>query len=194
MPGPVVGAAAGVAHDAGVSTLLADRPVIGIVHPGAMGAAIGSALKPVASAVIWAAAGRSYRTSKRAEIADLVGVPDVAALVARADVVISVVPGPAAREVAEQVVAARTGPLLYVDASAGSAEVVQEIGALLGPDSLVEAVLLGPPAYEAGRTEIWLAGAAAEAVAALFAGSPFAARVVGAEPGTARAASGRITR
>ena len=53
------------------------RPVIGILHPGVMGASVGSALKPVAGAVIWAAAGRSVTTSKRAEIADLVGVPDL---------------------------------------------------------------------------------------------------------------------
>lgn len=52
---------------------LPSRPVIGVLHPGAMGASVGSALKPVAGAVIWAAAGRSITTSKRAEIADLVG-------------------------------------------------------------------------------------------------------------------------
>ena len=40
-----------------------------------MGAALGAALKPVAAQVIWAAAGRSDATSKRAEIADLVAVP-----------------------------------------------------------------------------------------------------------------------
>jgi hypothetical protein len=70
----------------------ATAPVIGILHPGAMGAAVGNALKPVAGAVIWAAAGRSLTTSKRAETADLVGVPDVAELARRADVVISVCP------------------------------------------------------------------------------------------------------
>ena len=50
------------------------RPVIGVLHPGAMGASIGSALKPVAAAVVWAAAGRTQATSKRAELADLVGI------------------------------------------------------------------------------------------------------------------------
>ena len=86
--------------DAVVDETLPPRPVIGVLHPGAMGAAIGSALKPVAGAVIWAAAGRSQSTSKRAELADLVGVPDVAALARRADVVVSIVPPHAARDVA----------------------------------------------------------------------------------------------
>src|SRR5207342_1365369 len=48
-----------------------------------------AALKPAAGAVIWAAAGRSLTTSKRAETADLVGVPDVAELARRSDVIIS---------------------------------------------------------------------------------------------------------
>ena len=64
-----------------------------------MGAAVGSALRPRAGAVIWAAAGRSRATSKRAELADLVGVPDVAALARRSDVIVSVCPPHAAREV-----------------------------------------------------------------------------------------------
>ena len=57
-----------------------------------MGAALGAALKPVAGQVIWAAAGRSDATSKRAELADLVAVPDIAELVARSDLVISICP------------------------------------------------------------------------------------------------------
>ena len=95
--------------------MLPPRPVIGILHPGAMGAAVGNALKPVAGAVIWAAAGRSLTTSKRAETADLVGVPDVAELARRADVVISVCPPDAARAVAEEVAradSAAPGPAL----------------------------------------------------------------------------------
>lgn len=173
----------------GVMTELPARPVIGVLHPGAMGAAIGSALKPAASAVIWAAAGRSDRTSKRAEIADLVGVPDVAELVRRADVVFSVCPPHAARDVAEQVAAARAGDLIHVEASADSAQAVEEIGALLGVDSVVDAAVVGPPAYEPGGAEIWLSGRRARAVAALFEGSPFTARVIEGELGAARSAA-----
>ena len=103
--------------------MLPPRPVIGILHPGAMGAAVGNALKPAAGAVIWAAAGRSLTTSKRAETADLVGVPDVAELTRRADVIISVCPPDAARSVAEEVAThvdpGRAGPV-YVDATAVS--------------------------------------------------------------------------
>lgn len=170
--------------------VLPPRPVIGILHPGVMGASVGSALKPVAGAVIWAAAGRSITTSKRAEIADLVGVPDLAELAARADVIVSVCPPHAARDVADQVAAALVGRSdrpLYVDANAVSPATVQGIGELLGPDGVVDGAIIGPPAWEPGRTVLWLSGAAAPVVAGLFRGSPFEARVLGAELGPASA-------
>lgn len=152
--------------------------MIGILHPGVMGASVGSALKPVAGAVIWAAAGRSITTSKRAEIADLVGVPDVAELARRSDVIISVCPPDAALDVAEQVAAAVADPPLFVDANAVSPATVRGIGELLGTDHVVDGAIIGPPAWEPGHTVLWLAGDAAPAVASLFAGSPFTARVL----------------
>lgn len=174
----------------GVDARVPDRPVIGILHPGVMGAAVGSALKRVAGAVVWAAAGRSVTTSKRAEIADLVGVPDVAELARRAHVIISVCPPHAARAVAEQVAAAvagRSDPPLYVEANAVSPATVQGIGALLGPERVVDGAIIGPPAWEPGQTVLWLSGAAAPEIAALFDGSPFEARVLGTELGPASA-------
>lgn len=164
------------------------RPVVGVLHPGVMGAALGSALKAKAGAVVWAAAGRSVATSKRAEIADLVGVPDVAAVARRAHVIVSICPPDAALAVAEQVAAGvgdRPHPPLYVDANTVEPAVVAEIVALFGAGNVVDGRVDGPPAWERGSTELLLAGARAAEVAGLFAGSPFAARVVGAEPGEA---------
>ena len=166
------------------------RPVIGVLHPGVMGAAVGSALKRRASAVIWAAAGRSITTSKRAEIADLVGVPDLAELARRADVIISVCPPHAAREMAEQVAAAlvdRPDPPLYVDANAVSPATAGAIGGLLGAEHVVDGAIIGPPAWEPGSTVLWLSGPAADEIAELFAGSPFSARVLGPDLGAASA-------
>jgi 3-hydroxyisobutyrate dehydrogenase-like beta-hydroxyacid dehydrogenase len=158
------------------------RPVVGILHPGAMGAALGAALKPVAAQVIWAAAGRSDETSKRAELADLVAVPDAAELVARSDLVISICPPHAAVDVARQVQAAARGdrPTLYVDAIASIAE-------LLGAERVVDGAIIGGPAWQRGDTVLWLAGDGAESVAALFAVSPFEARVLPGGLGSASA-------
>lgn len=166
------------------------RPVIGILHPGAMGAALGSALKPVAGAVVWAAAGRSQATSKRAELADLVGVPDLAELARRSHVVVSICPPHAALDVAEQVAAAvadRPDPPLYVDANAVSPTTVDRIAALLGPARVVDGAVIGPPAWEAGKSVLWLSGESAAPVADLFAGSPFTARILDGGLGAASA-------
>jgi 3-hydroxyisobutyrate dehydrogenase-like beta-hydroxyacid dehydrogenase len=166
------------------------RPVIGVLHPGAMGAAVGAALRPAAGSVIWAAAGRTRETSKRAELADLVGVPDVAALVRRADVIVSVCPPQAALEVAEEVGAALGTSArrpVYVDANAVAPGTVRRIGDVVGLDDAVDGAIIGPPAWERGRTVLWLSGPAAADVAALFARSPFDARVLGSDLGTASA-------
>ena len=162
--------------------------MVGVLHPGAMGAAIGSALRARAGAVIWAAAGRSRATSKRAELADLVAVPDVAAVARRSDVIVSVCPPHAAREVADEVATAldERRPI-YVDANAVSPATVRAIAARLGPDRVVDGAIIGPPAWEPGHTVLWLSGPAAADVAELFAGSPFEARVLGTELGTASA-------
>ena len=175
-----------------MSAAIPPRPVVGVLHPGAMGAAVGSALRPRAGVVIWAAAGRSRATSKRAELADLVGVPDVAALVRRSDVIVSVCPPHAARALADEVAAALPArdpgrPPVYVDANAVSPATVAAVAERLPGAVVVDGAIIGPPAWEPGHTTLWLAGPAAGEVAALFAGSPFAARVLGPERGSASA-------
>ena len=166
------------------------RPVIGVLHPGVMGAALGSALKPVAGAVVWAAAGRSVPTSKRAELADLVGVPDLPALARRAHVIVSICPPHAALDVATQVARALDGRAdrpVFVDTNAVPPATVAAIAELLGPEHVVDGSVVGPPAWERGSTVLWLAGTAAGEVAALFDRSPFDARVLGPELGAASA-------
>jgi hypothetical protein len=165
---------------------LPSRPVVGMLHPGAMGAALGAALKPVAGEVVWADAGRSHATAKRAELADLVAVPDVPQLVSRSDLVISICPPHAALDVAKQV-AAVNRPVLFLDANAVAPATVRMIGDLLGVEHVVDGGIIGPPAWERGSTVLWLSGTAAGAVAALFAGSAFDASVLGDELGQASA-------
>jgi hypothetical protein len=51
----------------------------------------------------------------------------------------------------------------------------------------VDGAFIGPPAWEAGHTVLLLSGTHAAAVAELFSGSPFEARVLGPDPGSASA-------
>lgn len=193
VPGPPLRNDAGMsANSERPAGQLGRRPVVGVLHPGAMGAALGSALKARAGVVIWADGGRSHATAKRAELADLIAVPDVAALAQRADLVISICPPHAALEVAEEVAAGLAGRdraswPLYLDANAVAPGTVRRIGELLGADRVVDGAVIGPPAWETGHTVLWLSGAAAGEVAGLFDGSPFDTRVLGAEVGAASA-------
>jgi 3-hydroxyisobutyrate dehydrogenase-like beta-hydroxyacid dehydrogenase len=149
-----------------------------------MGASIGAALKARAGQVIWAAAGRSYETSKRAELADLVAVRDVAELVRCADVVISICPPAAARDLAAEV-ASFGRPALYVDANAVAVETVTQIERMFGTNRTVDAAIIGPPAWRAGSTVLWVAGEQADTLAELFGGSAVEARVLGKQLGSA---------
>jgi len=170
-------------------TELGARPVVGVLHPGAMGASLGAALKARAGQVVWAADGRSYATAKRAELADLVAVRDVAELVAIADVVVSICPPAAALDVAKQVNghASAGRPALYVDANAVAPGTVEQLGALLGPERVVDACVIGPPAWRPDTTQLWASGTSAEAVVELFAGSTVEAHALGPRLGSASA-------
>ncbi|MCI0686025.1 MAG: DUF1932 domain-containing protein [Sporichthyaceae bacterium] len=165
---------------------LAERPVVGVLHPGEMGASLGAALKARAGQVVWAAQGRSDATAKRAELADLVAVRDLAELVGCADVVVSICPPAAAFDMAQQV-RDHGQPRIYLDANAVSPGTVEKIGALFGPDRVVDGSLIGPPAWRPDTTQLWLAGTAAGAVAELFAGSPVRAQLLGDRLGSASA-------
>ena len=69
---------------------------VGLVHPGRMGAAVGREPAGAGTRVVWCAAGRSEATVRRAGEAGLDPVPDLAALAAACDLVISLCPPAAA--------------------------------------------------------------------------------------------------
>jgi 3-hydroxyisobutyrate dehydrogenase-like beta-hydroxyacid dehydrogenase len=158
--------------------------VVGLLHPGEMGSAVGAQLRTRGIRVLWASEGRSGETAGRAAAAGLEDAGSVGELARRSQVVLSICPPHAALEVARSV-AGFEG--IYVDANAVAPATVQGIGELLGAHRVVDGAIIGPPAWEPGRTVLWLSGAAAPAVAALFTGSPFAARVLGPDLGAASA-------
>jgi len=160
---------------------------IGLLHPGAMGASVGAALVAAGHCVRWAAAGRSEATRKRAARAKLLEADDVALVVRESEWIVCVCPPDAARDVAEQVLAAGFRGL-YVDANAIAPQTARAIGELIedGGADFVDAGVVGPPAWSSDTTHLHLAGVRAEEVAAAFAGTNVEARVL---PGDAGAAS-----
>lgn len=170
---------------------MSSRSEIGLLHPGAMGASLGAALLKNAPAVLWAGTGRSPVTRVRAQQAGLTEVADVRALTARVRTVVSICPPHAAEDLARQVAecagrGAGDGSLdLYVDANAVAPSTVERIAQIIGPERVVDAALVGPPAWQRGTTVLWLSGPRADDAARLFADTALDVRVLGNRLGQA---------
>jgi 3-hydroxyisobutyrate dehydrogenase-like beta-hydroxyacid dehydrogenase len=162
---------------------------IGLLHPGAMGAAVGAQLVATGQRCVWVPDGRGPATRERASAAGLVAVADPGEL-ASCEVVLSVCPPAAALEVAQQV--ARTGFTgCYVDANAISPRRSQEIADLLtaGGAIVVDGGIVGPPPRRPDTTRLYLSGAddAVSRVRSLFAGTTLTPVAVPGPVGSASA-------
>jgi 3-hydroxyisobutyrate dehydrogenase-like beta-hydroxyacid dehydrogenase len=152
-------------------------PTVGVLHPGEMGSALASLLSVRGAAVLWASEGRSAATAERARALD--DAETVEELARRSDVILSVCPPHAAREVAESV---RGFDGLYVDANAVSPATARSL-----PGRVVDGGIVGPPPHSAGTTRLFLSGPDAGAVAELFAGTALETPVVSDRVGDASA-------
>jgi 3-hydroxyisobutyrate dehydrogenase-like beta-hydroxyacid dehydrogenase len=144
--------------------------IVGLLHPGEMGAAVGRTLQANGHEVLWASEGRSDATHRRAATFRDAGT--VAALAAEAELVLSICPPHAAVAVARSV----TGlDGVYVDANAISPLRAHEVAAI--QPRFVDGGIVGGPPDRPGTT-LYLSGSGAAAVAALFVGSNLEPRVV----------------
>ena len=177
-------------HPACPTECRGERVIIGLLHPGQMGAAIASRLVHHGHSVLWHPEGRSAATEKRASEAGAQPVDDLRALLAEAEVVLSICPAAAAEEVAELV--ARHGYNgTYVDANAISPQRMRHIGALLvhAGAEVVDAVISGPPPKKSTAPRIYLAGPDKHTapVHNLFASCAFSTTVLSESIGSASA-------
>ena len=155
--------------------------VIGLLHPGEMGSAVGEVLRSAGHTVLWASEGRSAETVARAAGFEDAGT--TSELARRSEVILSVCPPHAALDVARSVTGFEG---VYVDANAVSPATAREVGdAVAG--SFVDGGIIGPPPREPGSTRLYLAGSEAQTVAGLFDGTALDARVLPGAPGTASA-------
>lgn len=159
---------------------------IGIVHPGSMGAALATALTDTHE-VLWASAGRSDETARRARSANLAEVSGLPEVAEHSDVIVSVCPPHVAEDIAKQIARVRTGGLLYIDANSVAPETVRRIAGMFPTGAVVDAAVTGSPRLDLSATTLWLSGPRTAEVASLFAGSLVATRTVGAQVGQASA-------
>ena len=164
---------------------------VGIVSPGAMGSAVGAAYRAGGSRAVATVVGRSARTRVLAERAGLELLPDLDAVVADSDLVLSIVPPGEAGASAAAIAAAagRTGSHpLVADWNAVSPATVRELGQLLAEAGLelVDGSISGGPPRSDYRTRVYFSGASAARLAA-SAPAWLDARLVGDEVGLASA-------
>jgi 3-hydroxyisobutyrate dehydrogenase-like beta-hydroxyacid dehydrogenase len=168
-----------------------DGTLVGLLHPGEMGAAVGQCLAAAGHTVLWVPEGRSAASAARAGAAGLSPAEGgLAELVRRAGVIVSVVPPHAALDVARQVAGAGFGGV-YVDANAISPATAREVASVTGAAgaSYVDGGIIGTPPVAPGFIRLYLSGTRAEPVQRLFAGSAADVRVIGGDPADVGSAS-----
>ena len=156
--------------------------VVGVLHPGEMGAVVAGALRERGETVLWASAGRSAATAERAEAAGLEDAGDIAEVCRRCEILLSICPPHAALDLAREA-SGFTG--IYLDANAIAPATARAVAGL--QPRLVDGGIVGPPPTEPGTTRLYLSGGEAAEIAALFSGTSLDARVISDQVGAASA-------
>jgi 3-hydroxyisobutyrate dehydrogenase-like beta-hydroxyacid dehydrogenase len=156
--------------------------IVGVLHPGDMGAAVAGMLSARGETVLWASAGRSAATAGRAEAAGLEDAGDVEEVCRRCEILLSICPPHAALEVA-RAASGFTG--IYVDANAIAPDTARAVAEL--QPRLVDGGIVGPPPTGPGTTRLYVSGGQAAEIAALFSGTNVDARVISEQVGAASA-------
>ena len=166
------------------------KKTVAVLHPGEMGGAVAANLVARGHRVVWAGAGRSAASRKRAEDAGLEDLETLARAVSAADVVLSVSPPHAAMETARAVAAAGFRGA-YVDANAVSPETTRAVGRVVeaAGASYVDGGITGPPPVQGGRRRprLYLSGKRSAEIVTLFEGCIIEAIGLGESIGAASA-------
>ncbi|HEX4705565.1 MAG TPA: DUF1932 domain-containing protein [Pseudonocardiaceae bacterium] len=148
--------------------------IIGLLHPGKMGAAIGAQLVAAGHRVLWCPAGRSDRTAARAAAAGLKKVGSLAEMLAGSEIVFAVCP-PANAEQLAGAIADHGFFGLFVEANAINPNRMTTIAdrVRLAGATVVDGAIIGPPPDADRRARFYLSGppAAVDAVHRLLHGS-----------------------
>lgn len=165
---------------------------IAILYPGDMGSAVGGALREHGYDVMTCLAERGEGSRSRAERAGFRTVPDLDAIAAEADLILSILPPEAALDTARKIADAmgrvgRTPP--YADCNAVSPDSTREIGGVLekaGAPYIDGGIVGSPPGKGAQPVRFFVSGPHAGIMAELD-GKGIDVRLSGDEIGRASA-------
>ena len=161
---------------------------VGILSPGDMGHGVGRALRERNGLrVVTDLSGRSDRTRGLAEAAGFEDLGSLDAVVAEADLVLSIMPPAAAEGFAEELAGriGADGPV-FADMNAVAPETVRRIAARFPADRFVDGGIVGPSPKGPKPTRFYVSGAPAAVMEAL-ASDRIAVRPLGPEVGRASA-------
>jgi 3-hydroxyisobutyrate dehydrogenase-like beta-hydroxyacid dehydrogenase len=163
-----------------------DKSVIGVLHPGEMGAAVGACLTQRGLTVLWASAGRSPSTADRAAAGRMRDVGTAGEMARQAGVILSICPPHAALEVARSTAGFRG---IYVDANAVSPATSREVATTVEAEGAeyVDGGIIGAPPRSPGDSRLYLSGPRASEVSDLFSDTALQAQVIGDGIGQASA-------
>jgi 3-hydroxyisobutyrate dehydrogenase-like beta-hydroxyacid dehydrogenase len=155
---------------------LTGTSVIGLLHPGEMGAAVGRCLTAAGYQVLWASEGRGPQTAARARDAGLTDMQTVRRVASEADLILSICPPHAALDVAWAV---HGFAGLYLDANAIAPGTAREVAQLITGSGgrYVDGGIIGPPPVTPGSTRLYLSGSDSAELAALFRETPLEPRI-----------------
>lgn len=133
--------------------------VLGVLHPGSMGAAVAAQARLRGAEVLWCPTGRSTSTRERAERYGLTPVSDLSEMTERADIILSLCPPAVAEDVARSV-AVRSYTRIYVDGNAVSPATMANISAimLVAGATVVDGSVIGSPPSASKSTRLYLSG------------------------------------
>ncbi len=153
-----------------------------------MGVSLAASARNTGHTVLWASQDRGEQTRRRAEDNGLKDVDSLAAMCVEAEAIVCVCPPHAAEEVA-QAVSAQGYSGLYLDANAIAPQRAARIGEIVSEAgaTFVDGGIIGGPAWEPGKTWLYLSGEGAEAAATWFSAGPLETAVIGDAPGKASA-------
>lgn len=161
---------------------------IALLHPGEMGAAIGSCLVRNGHRVVWASENRSAATRARASAEGLTEATTLQAALAQTEAVLSICVPSGARDLAA-CVASYGFKGIYIDANAIAPASSRAIGLLVesAGASFVDGGIIGLPPTPKRVTRLYLSGAHAPAIAGLFKGTQTEGVVINGPIGAASA-------
>ena len=164
------------------------KAMVGLLHPGQMGAAVGASAVTAGAHVMWCSDERSVASKARAEAAGFQDVGWLNALVNRSELILSVCPPGAAEALAEEVTSLGFNGI-YLDANAIAPATVRRIAARVEETGahVVDGGIIGSPPERPGDARLYLSGAFASTAARMLAGGPLEVVVIEGPVGAASA-------